>query len=39
MRPTGIITMGLGVISYFLLADRPETARWLTDEEKGALRD
>ncbi|ETI25364.1 hypothetical protein G647_02136 [Cladophialophora carrionii CBS 160.54] len=30
----GIITCGLAVISFFTLTDRPETARWLTQEEK-----
>jgi hypothetical protein len=26
--------MGLGVITYFTITDRPATARWLTEEEK-----
>ncbi|KAF4979810.1 hypothetical protein FZEAL_4052 [Fusarium zealandicum] len=30
----GIITIGLAVMSFFTLTDRPETARWLTQEEK-----
>ncbi|KAI1436534.1 MFS transporter [Xylaria sp. CBS 124048] len=30
----GIITIGLAVISFFVITDRPETARWLTQEEK-----
>ena len=30
----GIITIGLSLISFFTLTDRPETARWLTQEEK-----
>ncbi|KAI1420012.1 MFS transporter [Xylaria sp. FL1777] len=30
----GIITIGLSVISFFTLTDRPETARWLTQDEK-----
>ncbi|EAW09058.1 putative MFS transporter [Aspergillus clavatus NRRL 1] len=30
----GIVTIGLAVISFFTLTDRPETARWLTQEEK-----
>ncbi|KAH6685921.1 major facilitator superfamily domain-containing protein [Plectosphaerella plurivora] len=30
----GIITVGLSVLAIFLLTDRPETAKWLTDEEK-----
>lgn len=30
----GIITVGLSLISFFTLTDRPETARWLTEEEK-----
>lgn len=30
----GIITMGLGVLGFFTLTDRPQTARWLSQEEK-----
>lgn len=30
----GIITCGLAIIAFFTLTDRPETARWLTAEEK-----
>lgn len=30
----GIITIGIAVISFFTLTDRPETARWLSAEEK-----
>jgi sugar phosphate permease len=30
----GIITCVLSIISFFTLTDRPETARWLTQEEK-----
>lgn len=30
----GIITIGLALISFFTLTDRPETAKWLTQEEK-----
>ncbi|PLB49306.1 MFS general substrate transporter [Aspergillus steynii IBT 23096] len=30
----GIVTIGLGIISFFTLTDRPETARWLSPEEK-----
>lgn len=30
----GIITVGISIISFFTLTDRPETARWLTREEK-----
>lgn len=30
----GIITMGLSLIAFITLTDRPETARWLTPEEK-----
>ncbi|KAG4410976.1 hypothetical protein IFR04_015893 [Cadophora malorum] len=30
----GIITVGLSVISFFTLTDRPATAKWLTQEEK-----
>src|SRR6201992_881689 len=30
----GIITMGLALIAYFTLTDRPETASWLDRDEK-----
>lgn len=30
----GVITIGLSIIAFFTLTDRPETARWLTQEEK-----
>ncbi|KAL8292238.1 hypothetical protein RQP46_001704 [Phenoliferia psychrophenolica] len=30
----GILTMGVGIISWFLLSGSPETASWLTAEEK-----
>ncbi|KAI1078785.1 putative MFS transporter [Whalleya microplaca] len=30
----GIITIGLSLIAFVTLTDRPETARWLTEEEK-----
>ncbi|KAJ4984444.1 major facilitator superfamily transporter [Stagonosporopsis vannaccii] len=30
----GIITIGLALLSFFTLTDRPDTARWLTEEEK-----
>lgn len=30
----GIITIGLALVGFFTLTDRPETARWLTAEEK-----
>lgn len=30
----GIITVGLGLIGFFTLTDRPDTARWLSAEEK-----
>lgn len=30
----GIITMGLGLLAFVTLTDRPHTARWLTQEEK-----
>lgn len=30
----GIITVGVGALSFFFLTDRPAVARWLTDEEK-----
>lgn len=31
----GLITMGIAIISWLVLADSPETAPWLTPEEKG----
>jgi MFS family permease len=30
----GIVTIGLALVSFFTLTDRPETATWLTPEEK-----
>lgn len=30
----GIITVGLSIVAFALLTDRPETARWLTPEER-----
>lgn len=30
----GIITIGIGLIGFVTLTDRPETARWLSQEEK-----
>lgn len=30
----GIITIGLALVAFATLTDRPETARWLTEEEK-----
>ena len=30
----GIITIGLGLVAFVTLTDRPETAKWLTEEEK-----
>jgi hypothetical protein len=30
----GIITAGVGVLCYFIMTDRPSTARWLNEEEK-----
>lgn len=30
----GIVTCGLALIAFFTLTDRPETARWLNEEEK-----
>lgn len=30
----GIVTIGISLIAFFTLTDRPETARWLTQEEK-----
>ncbi|KAH8651088.1 major facilitator superfamily domain-containing protein [Xylariales sp. PMI_506] len=30
----GIITIGISLIAFFTLTDRPGTARWLTQEEK-----
>jgi len=28
--------MAIGIISYFLMPDRPETCKWLSDDERGA---
>ncbi|RCI15863.1 hypothetical protein L249_2548 [Ophiocordyceps polyrhachis-furcata BCC 54312] len=30
----GIVTISLGIVALFTLTDRPDTARWLTAEEK-----
>ncbi|KAF1364357.1 MFS general substrate transporter [Lizonia empirigonia] len=30
----GIMTIGLALIAFFTLTDRPETARWLSEEQK-----
>ncbi|KAK5163818.1 uncharacterized protein LTR77_010492 [Saxophila tyrrhenica] len=30
----GIITIGLAIIAFFTLTDRPETAKWLSQDEK-----
>lgn len=30
----GVITIGLGVLGFFCIADGPETARWLTPRER-----
>lgn len=30
----GLITIGLGTVAFFTLTDRPETARWLSPEER-----
>ncbi|KAF5722316.1 tartrate transporter [Fusarium mundagurra] len=30
----GICTIGLGLIAFFTMTDRPSTARWLSEEEK-----
>ncbi|KAJ5513767.1 hypothetical protein N7463_003319 [Penicillium fimorum] len=30
----GIVTIGIAVVAFFTLTDRPETARWLSQEEK-----
>lgn len=30
----GVITIGLGLLAFITMTDRPETARWLTQEEK-----
>jgi sugar phosphate permease len=30
----GIITVAISLISFFTLTDRPETAKWLTQEER-----
>lgn len=31
----GLITMGLGIIGFFLLPDGPEQAKFLSPEERG----
>lgn len=31
----GIITIGLSAMAFFTLTDRPSTARWMSEEEKG----
>lgn len=30
----GIVTVGIALLAFITLTDRPETARWLTEEEK-----
>lgn len=30
----GILTMGVALVAFFTLTDRPETARWLSEEQK-----
>jgi hypothetical protein len=30
----GIITVGLAIVAFFTMTDRPETARWLSQDEK-----
>lgn len=30
----GVMTVGVSIVAFFLLTDRPETARWLTPEER-----
>lgn len=30
----GIVTIGIGLLAFFTLTDRPETARWLSQAEK-----
>lgn len=30
----GIITVAIAIIAFFTLTDRPETAKWLSEEEK-----
>ncbi|KAJ9118403.1 hypothetical protein QFC24_006232 [Naganishia onofrii] len=35
----GIITTVIGIAAYMLMADRPETARWLSPEEKKLAAD
>ncbi|KAJ2905307.1 putative mfs transporter protein [Zalerion maritima] len=34
----GIVTMGLSFIAFFIMTDSPESAKWLTDEEKDLVR-
>ncbi|KPV77692.1 uncharacterized protein RHOBADRAFT_41688 [Rhodotorula graminis WP1] len=31
---SGVITMGIAIISWFILPDRPEVCKWLTPEER-----
>lgn len=33
----GLITMGVGVLAYFTLTDRPDSASWLSEDEKGTI--
>ena len=33
----GIITVGLSVMAFFTMTDRPETATWLTEDEKNIV--
>ncbi|KAF1979576.1 MFS general substrate transporter [Bimuria novae-zelandiae CBS 107.79] len=33
----GVVTIGISLIAFFTLTDRPQTARWLTEEEKDIL--
>lgn len=35
----GLISLGLGVVGFLFLTDRPETARWLTPEERRMAAD
>jgi MFS family permease len=36
---TGVVTVVVGVIAYFYLDNEPETAKWLSDEERRTLLD
>jgi hypothetical protein len=35
----GCMTAGVTVVAYFLMSDWPESAKWLSDEERAILQD